>query len=199
MATFLPNLAEHTTILSTLTTKAAGKGFPTWTDKHQKASKKAWSVTVVWPPSTSTRCLKTKYTSRPTQVIHAVEPFFPLAQLGNQHVLLPSTSFRGAELNYPMHEKELLAVICALKKWRSDLIGSHFFIFTDHKTLKNFKTQKDLSQRQARWIEFLSQYNSHSVYVHGKKNSVADALSRHPPNIHSSPAPRLKLWVINLF
>lgn len=35
-----------------------------------------------------------------------------------------SMTFKGAELNYPVHEKELLAVIRALKKWRMDLLGS---------------------------------------------------------------------------
>ena len=58
-------------------------------------------------------------------------------------------TFKGAELNYPVHEKEVLAVIRALKKWRVDLLGSPFFVYTDHKTLENFLSQKDLSRRQA--------------------------------------------------
>ena len=61
-------------------------------------------------------------------------------------------TFKGAELNYPVHEKELLAVIRALKKWRVDLLGSPFLIYTDHKMLENFHSQKDLSRRQARWM-----------------------------------------------
>ena len=40
--------------------------------------------------------------------------------------------------------------------------------------------QKKLSRRQARWMEFLSQYDAHFVYVRGEQNSVADALSRRP-------------------
>ena len=55
----------------------------------------------------------------------------------------------GAQLNYPVHEKELLAIIRGLKKWRSDLLGSHVEVFTDHRTLENFEGQKDLSHRQA--------------------------------------------------
>lgn len=97
-----------------------------------------------------------------------------------------STTFKGAELNYPVHEKELLAIIRALKKWRTDLVGSTFFVFTDHKTLENFNTQKDLSRRQARWMEFLSQYDAHFVYVQGERNSVADALSRRPEDVLTS-------------
>ncbi|KAJ3491011.1 hypothetical protein NLJ89_g11382 [Agrocybe chaxingu] len=80
-------------------------------------------------------------------------------------VAFDSMTFKGAELNYPVHEKELLAIIRALKKWR---------------TLENFQRQKDLSCRQARWMEFMSQYDFKIIYVQGEANSVADALSRLP-------------------
>ena len=41
-------------------------------------------------------------------------------------VAFDSSSLKDAKLNYPVHEKELLAIICALKKWKYDLIGSPF-------------------------------------------------------------------------
>ncbi|KAG6839279.1 hypothetical protein C0991_004170 [Blastosporella zonata] len=50
----------------------------------------------------------------------------------------------------------------------------------NHKTLENFATQRDLSQRQAWWMEFLSQFDCKIVYLKGKDNSVADALSQLP-------------------
>jgi len=87
-------------------------------------------------------------------------------------------TFKGAELNYPVHEKEMLAIIRALKKWRSDLIGIPFVVYMDHKTLENFNHQKDLSRRQARWMEFLSQYDCKIIYLKGDDNSMADALSQ---------------------
>ena len=102
-------------------------------------------------------------------------------------VAFDSMTFKNAELNYPVHEKELLAIIRALKKWQADLIGIPFTIYTDHKTLENFHKQRELSRRQARWMEFLSQYNGKIVYVKGSDNSVADALSQIPPDdIHMS-------------
>jgi len=88
---------------------------------------------------------------------------------------------KGPEKNYPIHEKELLAVIRALKKWRSDLLGIPIVIYMDHRTLQNFDTQRDLSRRQLRWQEFMSQYDMTIVYIPGKDNTVADALS-HIPN-----------------
>ena len=95
-------------------------------------------------------------------------------------VAFDSMTFKAAELNYPVHEKEMLAIIRALKKWRSDLVGVPFLIYTDHKTLENFHQQRDLSRRQARWMEFMSQYDGRIVYVKGGENTVADALSRFP-------------------
>jgi len=100
-------------------------------------------------------------------------------------VAFNSMTFKGAELNYPVHEKELLAVIRVLRKWRVDLLGSPFFIYTDHKTLENFNSQKDLSRRQARWMEFMSQFDVKIVYIKGDDNTVADALSRLPLNNES--------------
>jgi hypothetical protein len=98
-------------------------------------------------------------------------------------VAFDSTQLRGAELNYPVHEKELLAIIRALKKWRLDLLGMHVNVFTDHRTLQNFATQRDLSRRQARWAEYMSQYDVSIEYIKGEENSAADALSRRAEEI----------------
>ena len=64
-------------------------------------------------------------------------------------VAFESMTLKGGELNYPVHEKELLAILQALQKWKVNLLGSKFLVYTDHKTLLNFNTQKDLSRRQA--------------------------------------------------
>ena len=47
-------------------------------------------------------------------------------------VTFNSMQLKGTEKNYPAHKKELLAVICALKKWRSDLLGIPIYVYTDH-------------------------------------------------------------------
>jgi len=95
-------------------------------------------------------------------------------------VAFDSMMFKNAELNYLVHKKEMLAMIRALKKWHVDLLGSPFFIYTDHKTLENFNVQKDLLCHQAWWMEFMSQFNTKIVYIKGNDNTVADALSRFP-------------------
>ena len=92
-------------------------------------------------------------------------------------VAFNSMTFKGTELNYPVLEKEMLAIIQVLRRWRSDLLGVLFFVYTDHKTVQNFNTQRDLSRRQARWMEFMAQYKCKIVYLKGSCNTVADALS----------------------
>ena len=96
-----------------------------------------------------------------------------------QLVAFDSATFKGAGLNYFIHEKELPAIVCALKKWHSELFGCPFLIYMDPKTLENFASQKDLSSRQARWMRFMSQFDARVVYLKGTDNSAADSLSRY--------------------
>src|SRR5690242_13938150 len=85
-----------------------------------------------------------------------------------------------AEKNYPVHEQELLAIICALKEWRHHLHGNHFKVITDHRSLKYLQTQTHLSARQTRWSEFLQQFDFTIEYQEGRTSLEADALSRRP-------------------
>jgi hypothetical protein len=97
-----------------------------------------------------------------------------------QPIVFDSMQLNSTQKNYPVHKKEMLAVVRALKKWCSDLLGFHFLVFTDHRTLENFDTQKDLSHRQTCWMEHLSQFDMTIHYIHGEDNTVADALSHLP-------------------
>ena len=79
-----------------------------------------------------------------------------------------------------IYEKELLAVIHALSSWKHYLLGADFTVQTDHQTLRYFLTQTKLSEKHMRWANFLSMFHFQIVHVDGKKNVVADALSRKP-------------------
>ncbi|CAL9019528.1 unnamed protein product, partial [Prunus brigantina] len=61
-----------------------------------------------------------------------------------------SRQLKKHELNYPVHDLELAAVVFALKIWRHYLYGETCQIFTDHKSLKYLFTQKELNLRQRR-------------------------------------------------
>ncbi|GJZ51018.1 reverse transcriptase domain-containing protein, partial [Tanacetum coccineum] len=82
------------------------------------------------------------------------------------------------EKNYTTHDLELGAVVFALKIWRHYLYGTKSVIYTDHKSLQNIFSKKELNMRQRRWIELFSDYDCEIRYHSGKANVVADALSR---------------------
>ncbi|KAL0551810.1 hypothetical protein IC582_010899 [Cucumis melo] len=93
-------------------------------------------------------------------------------------VAYASRQLKSHEQNYPTHDLELAAVVFALKIWRHYLYGEKIQIFTDHKSLKYFFTQKELNMRQRRWLELVNDYDCEILYHPGKANVVADALSR---------------------
>jgi hypothetical protein len=66
-----------------------------------------------------------------------------------------SKTLTGPQLNYATTEKELLAVVFAIKKFRSYLVGTKVIVYTDHASLKYLLTKKDAKQRLIRWIFLL--------------------------------------------
>jgi hypothetical protein len=89
-----------------------------------------------------------------------------------------SRQLKPHEVNYPTHDLELVAVVFALKQWRQFLYGVKCELYTDHKSLKYFFTQKELNMRQKRWLELIKDYDLTMNYTPRKNNVVADALSR---------------------
>jgi hypothetical protein len=86
------------------------------------------------------------------------------------------------EQNYDIHDREMLAIVEALERWRSYLSGAQHqtLVKSDHKNLQYFMTTKKLNGRQARWAETLAEYDFTIQHCKGKDNAWADALSRRP-------------------
>ena len=93
-------------------------------------------------------------------------------------VAFESRKLNGAERRYITHEKEMTAVIHCLHQWRHYLLGSIFTVVTDNVANTFFTSQKKLSAKQARWQEFLADFNFDWLHRPGKHNVVADTLSR---------------------
>jgi hypothetical protein len=116
-----------------------------------------------------------------------------MSQMDDEGVLHPvaffSRKMTPAECNYEIYDKELLAIIRCFEEWRPDLEGTDLPIqvLTDHKSLEYFMTTKRLTRRQARWAEFLADYNFQITYRPGKDNQKADALTRRPGDRPKGP------------
>jgi hypothetical protein len=93
-------------------------------------------------------------------------------------VAFESRKLNSAELDYNVTEKEMLAVVHALRMWRCYLEGADFTVYTDHVSNTYFQTQPNLFRRQARWSEFLQRFGAFEWKYRKGASSVADALSR---------------------
>ena len=102
---------------------------------------------------------------------------------GSLHpVQFASRTMSAHERNYSVCEKEALAVIFALKKFRIYLLSNKKFkLLTDHQALKYAFKKKDVHGRLARWLDFLAEYNFDIEYRPGEENGPADYLSRSAP------------------
>ena len=108
-----------------------------------------------------------------------------------------SRKFTPAELNYPIYDKELLAVVEAFKQWRVYVEGAAHpvCVYTDHKNLEYFSTARTTSRRHARWAATLAAYDYKITFRRGASNGLPDALSRRPDYL---PPPLPSLPILSL-
>nr|GEV36121.1 zinc finger, CCHC-type [Tanacetum cinerariifolium] len=102
-----------------------------------------------------------------------------LQQKGHPNAYL-SKALYAKHQSYSTYEKEFLAVILALEKWRGYLMDKHFKIKTHHFSLKYLLDQRVTTPFQAKWLPKLLGYDYDISYKKGSENVVGDALSRVP-------------------
>ena len=89
-----------------------------------------------------------------------------------------SKVLNDAQINYATTEKEMLAIVYGLEKFRSYLIGSKVTVYTDHTTIKYILQKSDSKPRLLRWVLLLQEFDLVIKDKKGSENNVADHLSR---------------------
>nr|XP_027099356.1 uncharacterized protein LOC113718666 [Coffea arabica] len=89
-----------------------------------------------------------------------------------------SKAFSLKNLGLSVYEKELMALVFAVTKWKHYLVGNHFIIRTDHKSLKFLLEQRLTTTAQYKWLTKLLGLDYEIQYKKGTENTVADVLSR---------------------
>lgn len=114
----------------------------------------------------------------------SIEGIGAVLEQDGRPVAFESRKLIPAETRYTTTEQELLAVVHALKVWRCFLEGgARFTVKTDHNPNTYFHSKPLLSRREARWSEFLQQFDFEWQFTSGKSNAVADPLSRIPAKL----------------
>ncbi|KAF2068562.1 hypothetical protein CYY_010112, partial [Polysphondylium violaceum] len=102
---------------------------------------------------------------------------------GNKNVIaFGSRTLRPSEKNYTTLEKELLAIVDALKSRHYTLWGHEVNVLTDHSNIIHIinDPKKTTNQRVLRWFELINGFNVRLSYIKGAENTIADSLSRNP-------------------
>ena len=92
-------------------------------------------------------------------------------------IAFESRKFFEVKRWYIAQDKELLVMIHCLWVWRHYLLGSKFIVKTDNNSISRFLTQPKLILKQARWQEFVAEFDFHFKHRLGHLNQAADAMS----------------------
>ena len=175
---FIRGFSHHTAPLTNLLKKDTPFD---WTKEHQESfnllKQALWSAPVLRPFDPKLPILVQTDASK--TAVGAV--LLQESGLGQQPVAYHSRKLQPEELNYPVQQLEMLAVVDALEKWTHYLRGIRFRLETDHKSLEHVKLSKEPSPRLIRWYDDLALYDFEIVYRPGSTNCLADSLSRLVP------------------
>jgi hypothetical protein len=96
----------------------------------------------------------------------------------SQPVAYFSVALKGTSLTLSTYEKEMLAIVKAIWKWRHYLLGKPFIVRTDQKSLKYLLEQRIATPTQTRWLPKLLGYDYIIEYKKGVENQAVESLSR---------------------
>ncbi|CAM8999221.1 unnamed protein product [Rhodiola kirilowii] len=133
---------------------------------------------------TSTPIIRTPNWGKPFEIMCDASDYAVGAVLGQRIdkrdvvIYYASRTLDAAQSNYSTTEKELLAVVFALEKFRSYLLGTKVVVLSDHAAIRYLMTKKEAKPRLIRWILLLQEFDVEIKEKKGIENTVADHLSR---------------------
>ena len=179
---FIPHVADIMKPLYEATTATQQKKRMEWSDAMTKAFEQAKTAlaqaTILRHPRPGAEIAMTADASG--SAVGAVLQQRPREGGAWEPLAYFSKKLRPPELKYSAFDRELLEVYLGIRHFRHYLEGREFPIFTDHRllTFAMARSSEPWSHRQARHLEYISQYSTDIRYVAGADNAVADALSR---------------------
>ncbi|CAM8917246.1 unnamed protein product [Rhodiola kirilowii] len=133
---------------------------------------------------TSTPIIQTPDWKKPFEIMCDASDFAMGAVLGQKIdkkagvIYYASRTLDPAQRNYSTIEKELLAVVFALEKFRPYLLGAKVIVYSDHAAIRYLMKKKEAKPRLIRWILLLQEFDVEIRDKKGIENTVADHLSR---------------------
>ena len=174
---YIPNFAEVAKPLSNLTKK---KAVWQWNDEQQTAFEKL-KLLLSTPPILQQVRENERFYLRTDASNYALGAVLMQGEHQDERPIeYASRLLLPAERNYSTTEREALAVVWAVQKFRGYIEDAEISILTDHQPLRWLFTLKSPTGRLARWSLLLQSYNLTFGYTPGKQNVVADTLSRPP-------------------
>ena len=160
-----------------------------WQDSHQEAFEKIKNLfdenIILKIPNTKKPYILTADASD-----YAIAGILSQLDENDEEVVITFISriLKGSELNYNTTQKEMLAIVWSVDRLNSYLRGAiKIIVRSDHEALSFLKSCKFGNSRLRRWNLALQEYNIEPEYLPGKKNSVADYLSRYMYPVDNSP------------
>ncbi|GBN22626.1 Retrovirus-related Pol polyprotein from transposon 297 [Araneus ventricosus] len=170
-----PHFSEIARPLSDLTKK--NKTWA-WGEPERKAFESLKKV-LISPPVLSQPDGSKPFIIRTDASSYALGAVLIQGEKPEEHVIeYASRLMSSAERNYSTTEREALAVVWALEKFRGYVENQEIIIASDHQPLKWLMSIKSLSGRLARWALQIQSFHPKILYTPGKSNVVADLLSR---------------------
>jgi hypothetical protein len=106
--------------------------------------------------------------------------FQNVTRKSDQPVVYDSRLMNKRKQNYRTIEREALAIVFTLHKFKHYLLGNKFVFYVDHMALVYLVNKPQVSRKIARWLLLFLEYNFIVVYKPSRTNVIVDALSRLP-------------------